>query len=280
MKMFVASLIGIPASFKTTLARRILTMSMQKVLKSVNVVVVSFDDMIKIDFTSLADGDYKQRREEFFNKLEKLLCKFKDDQEILSSEIPSDSFHVTPENTSTLFILDDNMYLRSMRQRSRKLCKNCNCEHFQIFMKCSLETALKRNSQRINSVDKLVIEKMFNDLEIPSNSRTITIDEAPIFDDADLLRDLNDRLSIPETLTEEPQKIAQDQSIIHEMDLITRKELSLKIQELKSTVDMNRISLKFNAMRKQFMDDVRDEKLKFASAEELKIAFRNLLDDV
>lgn len=274
MKLFVVSLVGIPASGKSTLARRILRMSRENSL-SVNVVVVSFDNMMKIDFTSLSDGDYKQHREEFFNKLERLL-KFKDDLEILSNEIPSDSFHVTPANTSTLFILDDNMYLRSMRQRSRKMCKSCDCSHFQIFMKCSLEVAVERNAQRINSVDKLVIEKMFNDLEVPLNSRTITI-EAPIADD-DLLRDLNDRMSIPETLTEEPQKSAQDQSIIHEMDLITRKELSLKIQELKSTDNLNRISLKLNAMRKQFMDDVRNERLEFSSIEELKIAFRNLLD--
>jgi Ribonuclease G/E len=145
-------------------------------------------------------------------------------------------------------------------------------------MKCSLVAALERNSNRIDSVDKRVIEKMFNDLEVPQNSRTITITiEAPIVD-ADLLRDLNDRMSIPETLTEEPQKIAQDQSIIHEMDLITRKELSLKIQELKSTDNLNRISLELNAMRKQFMDDVRNQRLEFSSIEELKIAFRNLLD--
>lgn len=276
MKLFVVSLVGIPASGKSTLARRILKMSSENSL-SVNVVVVSFDDMMKIDFKSISDGDYKQHREEFFNKLERILTKFKDDLEILSNEIPSDSFHVTPENTSTLFILDDNMYLRSMRQRSRKMCKNCRCDHFQIYIKCFLDVALVRNSQRINSVDKLVIEKMFNDLEVPLNSRTITI-EAPIADD-DLLNDLNDRMSMPETLTEEPQKIAQDQSIIHEMDLITRKELSLRIQELKSTDNLNRISLKFNAMRKQFMDDVRNERLEFSSIEELKIAFRNLLDD-
>lgn len=276
MKLFVVSLVGIPASGKSTLARRILRMSKKNFL-SVNVVVLSFDDMIKIDFTSLSDGDYKQHREEFFNKLEEILKKFKDNPEILSNVIPSTSFHVTPENTSTLFILDDNMYLRSMRQRSRKLCKNCECEHFQIFMKCSLEVALQRNSTRNNSVDKFVIEKMFNDLEVPQNSRTITI-EAPFFDD-DLLKDLNDRMSIPETLTEEYQKIAQDQSIIHEMDLITRKELSLKIQELKSTDNLNRISLKLNAMRKQFMDDMRNERLKFSNIEELKITFRNLLDD-
>jgi hypothetical protein len=145
-------------------------------------------------------------------------------------------------------------------------------------MKCSLVAALERNSNRIDSVDKRVIEKMFNDLEVPLNSRTITITiEAPIVD-ADLLRDLNDRMSIPETLTEKPQKIAQDQSIIHEMDLITRKELSLKIQELKSTDNLNRISLELNAMRKQFMDDVRNQRLEFSSIEELKIAFRNLLD--
>lgn len=277
MKLFVVSLVGIPASGKSTLARRIVRMSREGAL-AVNAVVVSFDNLMRIDFASLSDGDYKQIREEFFNKLEELLLKFKDNSEILSTEIPPDSFHVAPANTSTLFILDDNMYLRSMRQRSRKMCRNCKCDHFQVFVECPLEVALERNPKRINSVDSLVIEKMFNDLEVPSNPRTITITiEAPIAD-VDLLSDLNDRMSIPETLTEEPHKVAQNQSIIHEMDLITRKELSLKIQELKSTDNLNRISLKFNAMRKQFMDDVRSERLNFSNLEDLRSSFRSFLD--
>ena len=49
MKLYVATLIGIPASGKSTLAHRILEMSRKNILAA-NIVIVSFDELLKINF--------------------------------------------------------------------------------------------------------------------------------------------------------------------------------------------------------------------------------------
>lgn len=271
MKVYVATLIAIPASGKTSLSRMILKLSKENSLLA-NVILICFDKLMKINYEALSDGDYKKHREEFFIKIENFLMKYKGNFKV-PSEISTDDFHISQRNSSTLFILDDNMYFRSMRQRSRQICKKCDCDHFQIYLETPLDEALKRNSIRSDSVDEFVIRKMFNDLEAPSNPRTITLELTTITEKS-LLEMLQDRMTNPEILTVELPKIPQDQSIIHEMDLMSRKELSIKIKAMKSS----EMSLKLNAARKQFMDDVRSEKLKFCSIEEFKIAFKDFLN--
>lgn len=273
MKVYVASLIGCPASGKTSLSRMILKLSREKKLLA-NVILICFDKLMKINYEALSDGDYKKHREEFFIKIENFLMKFKENFTV-PNEIPIDDSHTSQGNSSTLCILDDNMYFRSMRQRSRQICKKCDCDHFQIYLETPLNEALKRNSIRSDSVDEFVIRKMFNDLEAPSNSRTIILELTSITEQ-DLLEKLRDRMTNPEILKEELHKIPQDQSIIHEMDLMSRKELSIKIQEVKS--NDNRVPLKLNVARKQFMDDVRSEKLKFCSIDEFQVAFKDFLN--
>lgn len=273
MKVFVATLIAIPASGKTSLSRMILKLSKEKSLLT-NVVLICFDKLTKINYEALSDGDYKKQREEFFMRIQNFILKFKENLKV-PSEIPNDDFNMSKSNNSTLFILDDNMYLRSMRQRSRQICKNCDCDHFQIYLVTSLDEALQRNSVRSDSVDEIVIRKMFIDLEVPSNPRTITLELTSITEQI-LLEKLRDRMTTPETLTETLQKTPQDQSLIHEMDLQSRKELSIKIQEMK--LNDNQVPSKLNAARKQFMDDVRTEKLKFCSIKEFQIAFKDFLN--
>lgn len=273
MKVFVATLIAIPASGKTSLSRMILKLSKEKSLLT-NVVLICFDKLTKINYEALSDDDYKKQREEFFMRIQNFILKFKENFKV-PSEIPNDDFNMSKSNNSTLFILDDNMYLRSMRQRSRQICKNCDCDHFQIYLVTSLDEALQRNSVRSDSVDEFVIRKMFIDLEVPSNPRTITLELTSITEQI-LLEKLRDRMTTPETRTETLQKKPQDQSLIHEMDLQSRKELSIKIQEMK--LNDNQVPSKLNAARKQFMDDVRTEKLKFCSMKEFQIAFKDFLN--
>lgn len=272
MEICVVTLIGIPASGKTSLSHIILKLSRKNLLKA-NVALLCFDKMMKINYEKLCDGDYKRYREDFFGEIEEMIINYKDNRILNLND-----FSISPNNSVMLFILDDNMYYRSMRQRVRQLCKKLNCHYFQIFLETSLEKALERNANRTELVEENVITKMFNDLELPMNPQTITLELSSI-DESVLLERLHDRIAYPEILaSEEIQKIPQDQSIIHEMDLISRRELSLKIQEKKSSGNLTQISFRLNNARKQFMDDVRCGKLQFSDIEEFKNSYKNFLE--
>ena len=284
MRFIIVSLIGIPASGKSTISMKIHKLSKENLLNT-NVIVLNFDKLIRIDFANITDGDYKKSRDVCFIKIENLIGKLKTENfsnwmKIIASnelKIPQNSISLSSENLVTLLIIDDNMYYRSMRQRARQVCRACDCKHFQIFMKSSLADAIARNSKRCSNVENSVIEKMFNDLEVPENSRTVFM-EIENFEEGKFLAELKDRIDNPEILTEEHRKEPQEQSIIHEMDLITRKEIGSKMQEVKGKKNMKEYSEKLNTMRKTFMEDVRSGKIKFETVEGLKDGFKKFID--
>lgn len=277
MQLIAVSLIGIPGAGKTTLAHKILEMSRNGSL-SAGVIVISFDDYIKINFDELLDGEYKQHRESLICKIQDLIQLLRDSEhhrwsEVLSShELQIHNQNIEP-NSPTLLIIDDNMHYRSMRQRIRALCKTLQCQHFQIFMKSSLEDAKERNRERPTPVPDAILENMFNLLEPPTNPRAICID----VEDETLLEKLEDRIAQPETIEEPQPKLQQQQSILHEMDLITRKELSERIKALSEEQRAKQCS-SLNRKRKQFLEDLRAQSLDTADLESLRAAFNCYLD--
>lgn len=287
MRFIIVSLIGIPASGKSTISMKIHKLSKESLLNA-NVIVLNFDELIRIDFTNITDGEYKKSREGCFVKIENLIEKLKNQNVtdwmgfIATSElsISKNLISLNCTNTVTLLIIDDNMYYRSMRQRARQICRSHDCEHFQIFMNTSLNDAIERNSRRDLStvVDRTVIEKMFADLEVPENPRTISI-KLENLDEGKFLVELYDRIKVPETLTEEHRKECQEQSIIHEMDLITRKEIGNKMQEVRMKKNLRQLSEKMNIKRKKFMEDVRSGRLNYNDLNDFRIEFRKVLDE-
>ncbi|KAG5682548.1 hypothetical protein PVAND_011894 [Polypedilum vanderplanki] len=255
MKFIIVSLIGIPASGKSTLSSIISKLSAECLLNA-NVIILNFDDLIEIDYGNISDGDYKKSRDFLFNEIEKLIKMLMDEKnpfkwapiiEQSALKVPLNFITIKEANSSTLIILDDNMYYRSMRQRARLISKNCHCEHFQIFVKSALYDAIERNKKRKSSVDVGVIQKMFNDMEIPINARTINVDIMNLNEET-FLNELKDRIKEPEVLTEEPQmKVPQDQSIVHEIDLMTRKEIGIEIKRIGNKGNLKEISEKLNS---------------------------------
>lgn len=272
MKFTLITLIGIPASGKTTLADKILTLSRENEINS-NVIVVNFDKLLKLNFDEISDGDYKKSREELFTRVKNIIEKLKISMDI---DIPQNFHHINHDNSSTLIILDDNAYYRSMRQRARQICKSHNCNHFQIFMKTSLSDAIARNSKREDAVSESVIEKMHRLLEVPENPRTIFIDIEKLNCD-EFLIELKDRIENAEVLTEEYQKEPQEQSVIHEIDLITRKEVGNKLKEMKDCENLKELSEVFNVKRKEFLESIKSGKFTFKNNEILIQEFRNFL---
>lgn len=280
-RLIVVSLIGLPAAGKSYLAHKLLDMSRRQLLQS-SVVVISFDDYIDLD----ALADYKQQREALLGQIETLLLHLKESESnwenILSThqlKLPPTAFHLNlTEHCVTLIVLDDNFYFRSMRQRVRAMCRNIHCQHFQIFVKSSLDDALQNNLRRSNLVPEAIIRKMHLKLEEPVNSRTIIYERSSA--DHALIEMLHDRIKDPERNEEqEDQRVTQIQSAIHELDIITRKELSSKIQSLRSAENFSAVCKSLNERRKMFLEDLRTKQLVSADIESLRAAFQLYLDE-
>lgn len=277
-KAIAVSLIGVPASGKTTLAQKIVRWSESGQLE-VSVVVFSFDDYIQ----EFGEGDYKKLREDLLLQIENFMKEVASGMK-LEDVVEAHELKVQEHNRSlrdcqtTLIILDDNMYFRSMRQRIRAICKTLCCDHFQIFMKSTLEEALKLNKQRATPVPDEVIANMFAKLEVPINPRTIHVDK--VLPEETLLNLIIDRIANPENLEVQPEsREIQMQSLIHEADILTRKELGNKIKLLQANSDYFRSTCsQLNQKRKQFMDDLRAQKINYSDVESLRAAFHCFLD--
>lgn len=281
MQLIAVSLIGIPSSGKTSLAHKLVEMSRNGLLQA-GVVVISFDDHIQIDFSDVSQGDYKKGRESLLRNIEDLMKQLKDNQqnlwmEILASHELKINLHHIKLNYPSLIVFDDNMYYRSMRKRVRAICRNLNCRHFQIFMETSLDDAIQRNLQRLNKVPESIIEKMHQQLEMPGSSRTIFIETKAVTDDALLLM-LHDRIANPEKIEDSTTNTPQQQSLIHELDIITRKEMSGRIKSLGSVKGIPEICATLNRKRKEFLEDLRTQTLDTADVESLRTAFNCYLD--
>lgn len=281
MQLIAVSLIGIPASGKTTFARKLLEMSRLDLLDA-GVVVISFDEHLKIDFSELSEGDYKRRRESWLKTVEDLMKQLRNEENPRWNEILSShqlNFHHVKTNRPTLIILDDNFYFRSMRQRIRAMCRSLQCAHFQIFLKSSLDDAKRRNLKRPSPVPDPIILKMFEELEEPSNPSTITIESLPI-DDETLLQLLKERIESPETLVvPDGRKTPQHQSLLHDIDIMTRKELSARIKNLQTTENISQACATLNRKRKEFLETLRNQEGSTADAESLRAAFNCFLDE-
>jgi len=282
--IYVAITIGVPAAGKSSLAREILNISKSGLLPA-SVIVLSFDDCIQLNFGDIMIGDYKQKRAILISSVEKLLANLRNQPEsewlevLSSSQLPVKFNLVTPP---LLLILDDNFYYHSMRQRIRAICRQQQCGFFQILMKSSLEEAKLRNAQRAQPIPDAVICRMFNNFEEPTNSRTIIL-RLDAIDHCSLASEINDCLENPESLVEEVEpEQQQQQSLIHEMDLITRKQLSIKIRKLKESRDRDDLpeaSKMLNQKRLNFLDDLRARRLDTADIQSLIAAFNCYLDE-
>lgn len=252
-KLIVVSLIGIPASGKTSLGHKLLDWSVREEVEC-GIVLISFDDNMQMNYDEIADGDYKVARIRLMRDIEKLLKVLNVSGTCEKSTL---KFKANLKSTN-LIILDDTMHYRSMRQQTRALCRRVECEHFQVYLDCPLELAMQRNVMRKNQIPELVIEKLSNIIEKPQNDRTILISETT--SDDDLKTQLEDRLTSPENL-QVFVKTPQEQSLIHQVDLTTRKLLNGKIKSLTAGQDISTISQHLNRIRKNFINDLRSAKI-------------------
>lgn len=255
-------------------------------LLDVSVFVITFDEYIKLDFSNLQDGEYKESREKLLKNVEDLMNHLvENDQEQWKDILTSNDLRIEEKSfcikhgRPTLIILDDNMFFRSMRQQIRRICKRLNCKHFQVYFKISIDEAMKQNRQRLHQIPESVIHKMHQRLEVPTNQRTLVVDSNTSSDEIATL--INDRIENPETFAElETADVELKQSIIHELDIFTRRELNMRIKGLQSSPNLSTTCSQLNQKRKEFLKSLKTRVLDLDEnlVEPLRVEFIELLN--
>ena len=179
---------------------------------------------------------------------------------------------------TVVFIIDDNMYYKSMRYVWFQLARQHSCGFSQIFQNVDLETCLLRNDLRKEPVPLDIIRKMSDTMEWPNtqmnhweqNSLIITSSKNILRQDfadtsnicmedilsrvdIECIRELiqtmltNPVLNLDEEMAEECDKDRQVcmKSIIHQSDKILRKLVSSKIKQCQNS-DKKQLGQHFN----------------------------------
>uniref|UniRef100_A0A1B0GIP2 Putative conserved secreted protein n=1 Tax=Lutzomyia longipalpis TaxID=7200 RepID=A0A1B0GIP2_LUTLO len=154
MPICLCLFIGIPASGKTTTARRIVSLAEEKESTGIVVNHLNYDDFVQ------PETCYRDFRKEMLDRIEDYVQK-----------------HTTLEKSMVL-IVDDCMILRSMRKEVHSIARKHRLGYFQVWFRIPLEKSIERNRMRVNAVPEDTVEKLFSTLEDPvkdSNVDTLVI---------------------------------------------------------------------------------------------------------
>jgi tRNA uridine 5-carbamoylmethylation protein Kti12 len=158
IKMIVILLCGIPGSGKSTLCSNLLQewdRRNQQLSENISISYhISFDDIQdKYFIDKLNENSFQDIRKK---GLDELKC-------ILSNNI---------NNNNDIIIIDDIMYLHSMRREVYVLARDFSSKLLVVWVKLDFNIALERNNNRIK--EKIVNEKallnIYNNFEIPSSN--------------------------------------------------------------------------------------------------------------
>ncbi|XP_052872314.1 L-seryl-tRNA(Sec) kinase [Anopheles cruzii] len=245
-------LVGVPASGKTTYCSLI-----EKTrTHTFNIVHVCYDSFIKIDtqYDQFCNetGSYKLRRSKLLSSMEKIFVAVKEnDRERLESSLTyvENEFGVvlklslSTDYKDYLFVIDDNMYYRSMRLEWLKVAKKLSLGFFQTFFDIPLALALTRNQARIspNPIPKEVILSMWTRLEKPCGDLHHWEQQCICFTET---YDINAALELAKYCINTPvhgvikitQSVPMEQSRVHQIDLLLRKTISKRMAWAKESM--------------------------------------------
>ncbi|XP_035785619.1 L-seryl-tRNA(Sec) kinase-like [Anopheles albimanus] len=234
-------LIGIPASGKTTYCAQMERAASEQM----NVVHVCYDTFVPIDtqYDQFHDeaGSYKRHRQHLLSSVEAIIVSIRNNdhgtlERLLQDwvrefkeplKLPSPLLH----SKDYLFLIDDNMYYRSMRMEWLQVARRRSLGFFGTFFDVPLELALQRNQSRERPIPEATIRRMWMRLENPCSEvygweqNIVSIDGT--------LEGFNEILSIARHCFEKPEQMVNimpstpmEQSVIHQIDLLLRKAIS------------------------------------------------------
>jgi tRNA uridine 5-carbamoylmethylation protein Kti12 len=249
----LATLVGIPGAGKTTFVEKLKELDRTHQL-IFSIVHICYDDFILIDdnFEAFGMKLFKWQRKVMLKFVKRLLRVYtaKKCQSKLYAQarslLKNERIKLTSANTTKnniLFIIDDNMYYRSMRNEYVNICRQLQVGYFQIFFDCGLDVALERNSNRSNKtpLPDEVIRRMSEKLEKPNPEYSWEKDYltvTPVYDIEDHVNRLNDlvamKIMTPEHKRKkikvpEAEKLNQNEAI----ELLLRKEIHRRLEILR-----------------------------------------------
>jgi len=178
---------------------------------------------------------------------------------------------VSPSHMRQLILLDDNMHLRSMRRRCFRIARDCRAAFMIVHCRASLSMSLERNSLRSsnNKVRDESIRAMASSLEEPNDEAhkwegpILTLDppEAHHQGNEDrVLAWISEHWGrIPPPIEEPKPRYQSYESLIHDLDVETRKIVSLAVKEASNGKAKGQLALKLNAMRREALRKARDQ---------------------
>lgn len=203
---------GLPASGKSTLARRLV-----ETLGS-GAIHLEYDQLED----SLVENRIKEERREAWHEARKVAV----------SELETRLLQAkSSDDCPFIFLLDDNFHLRGMRKQiHRMLLKYKPIKFGIIWMKTPMETCLDRNQHRERKVPHHVFEKMGLAVELPRavwEENCLLVDENTPFQSViSFVESCSEIVDLPETIDEEQQEVDRQltlQSQKHNCDKLLRR---------------------------------------------------------
>ncbi|XP_033632505.1 L-seryl-tRNA(Sec) kinase-like [Asterias rubens] len=210
----------------------------------------------------------------------KLLSLFRDQlmSRLMKVETPPSS-ECELETSSIVFLIDDNMFYRSMRYEYYQLARKHSAGFCQIYLQCSSDEAIARNAKRQQAVSMETIIKMAGKMEAPNqqaaswerNVVQILVENVDSDDTLSALWSLISRaLMAPESPLQEDNIEEKDScravcatNVIHRVDQILRKCVAKTMTLAKDKGSMTKAELKtlaakLNSVRQSLLQQVRD----------------------
>ena len=271
-------MIGLPGSGKTHFS-----LKLSESLEHFNIVHVCYDDLIPLEKQKQLiseEGAWKSEREKIVEAVDMMMS---DESEV---ETENKFYKQLKEKTKsgkekTLFIIDDNNYLQSMRYVYYQLARKHTTGFAQLFLSCPVLTAQKVNNTRSEAerVPDDVIETMNEKLEAPNPMKnsweafsfTINVDESPgdSYNNEVLEAVIESALKNPvekveSSVTEEERehdRVVCNSSIVHQADkllrmIVNKRMLSLKQSGL-SKDEMNKASKHIYSVKTELLEDLK-----------------------
>uniref|UniRef100_A0A1B6CBV1 L-seryl-tRNA(Sec) kinase n=1 Tax=Clastoptera arizonana TaxID=38151 RepID=A0A1B6CBV1_9HEMI len=249
----IVMLMGIPASGKSYFRQRLEVLLKNGSLELNNVypVSISFDDYIDSEIDFHKDPSiWKEKRLDIYSKLENMIDKLINKNSLDTNLCAEFDLNVANQSQLVVFIIDDNMYYKSMRYKYYNLAKKYNTSYCQFYLKANLKDALIFNQKRKNVVSDSTIIKMYNNIEPPNinnkwEENSLEIESFIDFNNKQFLDSITSivQLSVKfpikstkqENNKEEAQKVTNT-NVIHQIDLILRSIVGERMNKAKESI--------------------------------------------
>ncbi|XP_063077239.1 L-seryl-tRNA(Sec) kinase-like [Engraulis encrasicolus] len=289
-------LCGLPAAGKTTL---VLELSKYTTLRGWKTLPLTYDELIPQDAFGEVSTDcashplqtqtkWKQYRQDILYGLGQFLQDPSQEPAAhggirstvlshLSMALRSQAESPSPSQNKLLFLLDDNFYYQSMRYEVFQLARQYAVGFCQVYLQCTPELCVSRNSSRAVPLPELVILDMLKRIEPPNpeknsweqNSLTLSSSEKLGNHDMQSLTNLisyafDNPVSpiIDDTEKREMDRESCANSVLHQADQTCRRLVSQAMRTAKekntSPENLQSLAKQLNKLKMQVLQELRN----------------------